>query len=440
MSSTTTLPPLPQPERFELPGGCPVSVLRRGGPAILSARLWIRGGSAADPPGQRGRSQLLAGLLSRGCGELSGDQLADLVEGLGDDLRCEASEDALVISLKCASDDAPTLLPLLEAMVQRPWLDPDQISLERQLNLQTLARLREDPFQQAHDLLQSHLYGQGPYGHDPLGVEEELAGLDRSRLLEAAADLGGQGAALVLVGRPPRDLEQLLHPADAPIWTARPPLALPGQQGEASPALVREEQDTEQLVLLLGASTVPLGDPRSLALRLLQCHLGVGMSSRLFVALREEHGLAYDVGVHAPARCGASPFVFHLSSSAERATEATRELLSEWQRLLDQPLSESELALALAKFRGASAAGRQTCGQIASRQAMVLGHGLGWSYADDALRRAESLDPATLHAVARQLLSRPSLSLCGPPQALDAAAQVWGAHPLGRSSPEQGVS
>ncbi len=440
MSRSTPLPPLPQPERFELPGGCPVSVLRRAGPAILSARLWIRGGSAADPPGQRGRAQLLAGLLSRGCGDLSGDQLADLVEGLGDELRCEASEDALVISLKCASDDAAALLPLLGVMVQCPWLDPDQISLERQLNLQTLGRLREDPFQQAHDQLRSHLYGQGPYGHDPLGVEAELAGLDRPQLVDAAGALGGHGAALVLVGRPPQGLIELLQPLGSPAWNCRSPSLLSGQEAVNEPALVLEEQDTEQLVLMLGTATVPLADPRSLALRLLQCHLGVGMSSRLFVALREDHGLAYDVGVHAPARCGAAPFVFHLSSSAERAAEATTELLSEWQRLLDQPLSEEELALAIAKFRGASAAGRQTCGQIADRQAMVLGHGLGWSYADEALERVGSFDPDMLHGVARQLLSRPSLSLCGPPRALRAAGTVWGTHPLGRSSGVQALS
>jgi hypothetical protein len=109
---------------------------------------------------------------------------------------------------------------------------------------------------------------------------------------------------------------------------------------------------------MLGATTVPLGHRQGLALRLLHCHLGVGMSSRLFVTMREEHGLAYDVGVHHPARLGAAPFVFHLSSSAERAFEATSELLNEWQRLLEQPLSREELALAQAKFRGQEAMGR----------------------------------------------------------------------------------
>ncbi len=114
--------------------------------------------------------------------------------------------------------------------MQRPWLDPDQISLERQLNLQTLGRLREDPFQQAHDQLRSHLYGEGPYGHDPLGVEAELAGLDRPQLLDAAAALGSQGAALVLVGRPPHDLEELLQPLGSQAWSSRSPSLLSGQE------------------------------------------------------------------------------------------------------------------------------------------------------------------------------------------------------------------
>jgi predicted Zn-dependent peptidase len=190
------------------------------------------------------------------------------------------------------------------------------------------------------------------------------------------------------------------------------------------------EQDTEQLVLMLGTATVPLGDPDGLALRLLQAHLGMGMSSRLFVTMREERGLAYDVGVHMPARRGATPFIWHLSTSAERAEEATTALLDEWQRVLDQPLSLPELALAKAKYRGQDAMGRQTCGQIADRQALVLGHGLGWSYVEDSLERAQQLDAGTLLAAARRRLSAPSLSICGPAPALTAAELAWQRHDL----------
>jgi predicted Zn-dependent peptidase len=122
--------------------------------------------------------------------------------------------------------------------------------------------------------------------------------------------------------------------------------------------------------------------------------------------------------------------VFHLSSSSERAGEATTELLQEWQRLLDQPISEAELELALAKFRGQEALGRQTSSQIADRHALVLGHGLPFDFADRSLAEAAQLSPDDLLASARSLLAAPSLSLCGPASALQQAETVWQRHSL----------
>ena len=420
-------------EQRQLSGGCPLWLIHRPGPEILSAKLWLRGGSSADPAGQRGAAQLLAGVLSRGCGPLSGDALADLVEGRGAGLRCEASEDGTLLSLKCASEDARLLLPLLLQMVSSPWLVEDQISLERQLNLQTLQRQKEDPFQVAHDQLRHQLYGDGAYGHDPLGVEAELEQIGQDQLHQLAGRLGQQGAVMVLAGRIPEGVDTLLlEGVEQHRWPTTEPPRQAGPAGLKHASLKSSRDDTEQLVMMLGTTTSPLGSEQALALRLLHCHLGIGMSSRLFIALREEHGLAYDVGVHYPARLGDAPFVFHLSSSSDRAREACQELLNEWLRLLETPLSDEQLSLALAKFRGQEALGRQTGSQIADRHALVLGHGLPFDFADRSLREAAALTPADLHKAAQALLLKPSLSLCGPASAIAAAEAVWSSHPLNR--------
>ena len=409
-----------------LPGGLPLIWQQRPGPDVVAARLWIRGGSSQDPAGQRGAHQLLAGLMTRGCGELDADALADLVEGCGAVLRSEASEDSLVVSLKCAAADAPTLLPLLLTMVRDPHLTADQLDLERQLNLQSLQRQREDPFQLAHDLLREQLFGQGPYGHDPLGVESELADLDRHALIPLLAGLGTGGALLVLTGAISSGLTQQLGDslATAP-WSTKAPEHGPGPLAQGAGGFGPMEQDTEQLVVMLGSATVPLGHPDALALRVLQAHLGMGMSSRLFVVMREERGLAYDVGVHLPARMGATPFVWHLSSSADRAREACDCLLAEWQRMLDTPLDASALALAKAKYIGQDAMGRQTCGQIADRQALVLGHGLGADYIEAALAQAHQISPDDLQGAAQRWLKQPAFSVCGPSGALTSARDAW---------------
>ena len=80
---------------------------------VLSAKLWIRRGSSADPLGQKGGHQLLSSVLSRGCGPVDHLQLADLVEGCGAGLRCDTHEDGILISLKCRDSDADRLLPAL---------------------------------------------------------------------------------------------------------------------------------------------------------------------------------------------------------------------------------------------------------------------------------------------------------------------------------------
>jgi predicted Zn-dependent peptidase len=430
----TIAPPATGEQSFELAGGLPLWILHRPGPAILAARLAIPGGSGRDPAGQRGAHQLLAGSMTRGCGDLDADALADRVEGAGAALQVEAHEDGLVLALKCAADDAPTLLPLLLAMARRPRLDAEQVELERQLNLQLLQRQKEDPFQLAHDQLRHQLYADGPYGHDPLGIEAELARLGPDQLRPLTQALGDGGAVLVLCGDAPASLTAVLEQGlgEAP-WSTRAPVSQPfGGPPIPAARYGQQVQDTEQVVLLLGAATVPLGHPDALALRLLQAHLGMGMSSRLFVTLREERGLAYDVGVHLPARSGATPFVMHLSTSAERAEEATTCLLEEWERVLQEPLDVAARSLALAKFQGQDAMGRQTCSQIAERQALVLGHGLPADHVRRVLERAPSLDAEDLLAAARRWLAVPCLSLVGPEHALAAAHQAWLTHGLSR--------
>lgn len=420
----------------ELSGGLPLIVHVRPGPAILAARLSIRGGSSRDPIGSRGSHQLLAGLMTRGCGDLDAQALADRVEGVGAALRAEAHEDLLSIGLKCAADDAESLLPLLPAMVGRPCLAADQLELERRLNLQALQRQREDPFQLAHDQLRDGLFGDGPYGHDPLGSEQDLAAINVARIGSLLPGLGDEGAVLTVCGDPPDHLVALLEEALAVHpWRTRAPQASPlPPSPQPSGRLLVLEQDTEQLVLMLGAATVPLADPDFLPLRLLQVHLGHGMSSRLFIVAREERGLSYDVGVHLPSRCGPSPFVMHLSTTVDRAAEATSCLLEEWRRMLEEDLPPAPLELARAKLRGQDAMGRQTCMQIAERQALVLSHGLPADHIDGMLARSLDLQARDLLAAARRSLVCPVLSLVGPAEALVAARQAWERHPLGDGS------
>ena len=390
---------------------------------ILAARIVLPFGSAADPSGQAGLHQLLAGSLTRGCGALAAEAFAETIESLGASLRSEANDDRLVLALKCIGSDAAELLPLLLEMVESPQLNEHQVELERDLNLQTLQRLQEDPFHLAHEGLRQLLYGRGGYGHDPLGCFNELQTLQPPLLQQRAQQLPCANAVMVVHGPADAALQEQIN-GRLQRWQ---------QAAEPLPALLPQPSqpwrgiavDTEQTVLMLGFRTVSIHHSDALALRLLQVHLGVGMSSRLFQSLRETHGLVYDVGAELALRCLESPFIWHLSTGADQAQAALDALLQEWQRLLEAPLSDDDLALARAKLRGQEALGRQTGAQRAERMALCLSLGLPADYHQRAIRAIDTISAEAVQQAAQRWLRQPALCACGPDDSLSALQQHW---------------
>ena len=401
-------------------------------PGVLAAKLWIRRGSSSDPAGQRGAHQLLGSLLSRGCGPYGPMELADLVEGCGAGLRCDTHEDALLISLKCRDSDAERLLPVVGWMLHAAHLRQDQVDLETELSLQALQRQREDPFHLAYDGWRSLAYGDGGYGHDPLGITSDLKALQRHDLERLAGDLDADGTVLALSGTIPDPLLQLLdtHDSFQSMETGHAPKTPPqaATHFSGSDTLCLREQNTEQVVVMLGQPSLAHGHPDDPALRLLQAHLGHGMSSLLFRRLREEHGVAYDVGVHHPGRAAASPFVFHAATSTERASLTLQLLMETWQEMTSEPISESDLALARVKVRGQLAHASQTTGQRAERRAQLRGLGLPDDHDQRCLAVMDSLDAASMQRVAAVHLKTPLLSLCGPSSTLKSLETQWRAH------------
>ncbi|WP_071994765.1 M16 family metallopeptidase [Candidatus Synechococcus spongiarum] len=199
-----------------------------------------------------------------------------------------------------------------------------------------------------------------------------------------------------------------------------PPAALP-----TAATMAFHPQDTEQVALLLGAATCGLTHQDQAVLRLLQCHLGAGMSARLPQVIRETHGLAYEVGALFPVRQQSAPFIVHLSTSRERAALALELLLAEWRRLLETPLQPGELGLARAKLQGQELTALQTSGQVAERLALLRGYGMAVDEAEQRLARLAQRDGADCQRVARRWLAQPRLAVVGP-QALAAPLEhVW---------------
>jgi predicted Zn-dependent peptidase len=154
-------------------------------------------------------------------------------------------------------------------------------------------------------------------------------------------------------------------------------------------------------------------------LKLLNTYLGNGLSSRLFVELREKRGLAYDVSAFYPTRQSVSTFAVYMGTAPENTETALVGLRTEVERLCSVPLSAEELQTAKNKLLGQYALGKQTNAQLAQTYGWYETLGLGIEFDTRFQQDVASVTPEMAQAVAKRYFIEPYVSLVGPAEAIN---------------------
>ena len=414
---TASLLQAPCLHRTVLANGLTVLVLENPVADIVSARLFIRAGSAFEAPHQAGIVSFLMGLLTKGTATLSSMAIAETVESIGASLGTDAAADYSVISLKTVSADFPEIFALAATLLRQPSFPLDEIDLERKLTLQQIRSMQEQPFTVAFNQLRKDMYGEHPYALPGIGTEATVADLTQGQLFDFHRQhLRPDAVVVTIVGRITPDaalaqVEQSL--GDWPVAQAPSSvLELPVVTPVGTCSMVT--QDTNQAIVMVGYPAAPVKHPTYAALKLLNTYLGNGLSSRLFVELREKRGLAYDVSAFYPTRLGLSQFVAYIGTAPENTATALEGLRFEVERLQTTALSEDELQAAKNKLLGQYALGKQTNAQIAQLLGWYEILGLGVEYDQEFQDIVAAVTVGDTEAAAQEFFHTPYISLLGP--------------------------
>ncbi len=401
-------------------------VLAAANPAadIVAARLYVRAGGRYEPLYQAGLSHLLASVITKGTERLSSQQIAEHVESVGASLGADAAADYCLMSLKTVSGDFAEMLELLAELVRSPSFPEDEVELERKLTLQGIRSMQEQPFAVANSQLRQALYGQHPYAMSSLGTEETVAQIDRAALQHYHQTYFHPGNMVIsIVGRIDPDAATALVSRCFGDWQAPqvplPTLNLPLLS--AQPQRVITEQDTQQAIVMLGYLAASVQDADHIALKLLNTYLGNGLSSRLFVELREKRGLAYDVSAFYPTRVDTSYFVTYIGTAPDNAAIALEGLYHEVERLHKTLLTPEELEAAKNKLLGQYALGKQTNAQIAQIFGWYEILNLGIEFDQKFQQAVAAVTAEEIQQAVRRHLNQPYVSIVGPSTAIELA-------------------
>ena len=334
------------------------------GPRVISARLpgsrsvsiaaYVLAGSRLESPDQAGVAHFMEHLTFKGTdGYPSSRAISEAVEGVGGSANAATDRESTVYWARVPRREAATAMGVLGELIVHPRLEDADIDQERTVIVEEIRSYLDDPSEYVQMLIQQALFGDGPLGREICGDEAGIRSLPTSAIRDFWSAMYRPANTVVAVAG---DLEhaEAVELAAAASGTGNGvlPSFEPAPALPAGARVLTGRRDTTQAQLAIAVPALPRDHPDSWTLSVLNAVLGDGMSSRLFLGVREEKGLAYDVssGVIEYADSGA----LEISAGVDPAQlpAAIEAILAEVGRMVGEAVPDEELAKAKAYLSG----------------------------------------------------------------------------------------
>jgi zinc protease len=404
----------PDPQLHVLQNGTKVVLIPDRRLPMIYASAVFKGGSLFETAKNNGIHRLFTQAMPKGTKTRSAEQIAEQIEAIGGMLFVESGYSTMRVAVSSLSDDFSDAFAAMMDVAVNPVFPAESMERERESQVAAIRAEKAQPQIVARNLLRAELYGDHPYGLNPLGREETVLQIKQSDLVDRhRACFTWPSAIFGFCGD--FDSEQILGalekgPLDFSEEKSRnQPVASVKRDFESR--LVTSYEGRHQAVVCIGYLASTVDSPDRISLEILDEAAG-DSSSRFFLKVREELGLAYSVG--SSLFLGLAPGVFsvHAATSPEKAERVTEILRSELEALCKHGLQKEEFERAKTRTLSQLAFQLQNMDAYAHSAALNELYGLGYDYVHQRRKEIESLTIDSVNAVAgKYLMDKPAITV-----------------------------
>jgi predicted Zn-dependent peptidase len=264
----------------------------------VSICIYLGAGSRYESEAQAGVSHFIEHLCFRGTEKrLSAKDISGAIEGVGGVLNGGTDKELTVYWCKVAQPHFQLALDVLADMVLHSRFEKKDIEKERKIIVEEISMSKDAPNQLVGMILDELLWPDHPLGRDVAGTNKSVEEMSRELMLDyMASEYSPANTVIAIAGNVQHD--EAVNEVNKVLggWeNKKPRLNFVPYIETRNPRLKVEKRDTEQTHLCLALPGVSLSDPRRFTIDLLNVILGEGMSSRLFIEIRDKLGLAYNI-------------------------------------------------------------------------------------------------------------------------------------------------
>jgi predicted Zn-dependent peptidase len=342
-------------ERTALPAGPRVISARLAGARSVSIAAYVLAGSRLETPEQAGVAHFMEHITFKGTERFPSTRaISEAIEGVGGSFNAATDRESTVYWVRVPRREAARAMDVLGELIVRPTLDERDIDGERAVIVEEIRSYLDDPAEAAQILFQGAMFGSGPLGREICGDEEGIRALPSDTIRDFwRATYRPVNTVVAVAGDVAHDeVADLASRAFGTGNGAVPGFAAAPALPAGERAILRARRDATQAQLIVGVPALERDHPDAWILAVLNAILGDGMSSRLFLQVREAQGLAYDVSSGLVDYADAGSLEVSAGVDPERLPAALDAVLVELSRLRDELVPEDELAKTKAYLSG----------------------------------------------------------------------------------------
>lgn len=290
-------------------------------------------GAAAMPEGTCGAANVISDWIFRGAGDLDSRQLGDALDSLGLHRSESVGSSHLSIAVSLESSNLAETLALHAEVILRPHLSDEQFALARQLAVEGVLALDDEPRQKVMLELRKHFY-PGALGRSAIGEIEELECLTAQQTREIVKSTFSIPDTIFSVAGK-YDFAAVCEQMEEAFGQCSGAEVKVPAMGTRTGKYTHIPNEGAQVHIGLMTETAKFTDEDYYEARVATSILSGGMSARLFTEVREKRGLCYSIGARYHSLKDAAGLMCYAGTTPDHAQETLDVVVAEFARLAD---------------------------------------------------------------------------------------------------------
>ncbi len=343
----------------------------------------------------------------------SAEKISTLVDGIGAVNNAATDKEVTYYWIKSASKHIGLASDILSSMIKESLLAGEEIEKEKGVIVEELRMFRDNPSRYIWDLYERLQFGNQPLGWDIGGEEKTVTSITREDMSFYVDSLySPKNMVLVYAGKLPKNIENLAEE----YFSGLPQRSQYDFKPYKKTKQLKSKVDvfykaTDQANLVLGVEGFSRYDKKRYTAKVLATLLGEGMSSRLFLQVRERRGLAYHVGANSGNYKDTGAFTVYAGLKLEKISEGLEVILAELELLISEKVTDEELRKTKEMLRGRIA--------LQSESTNFLAEYFGTSFVldrkietfEEILQKIDRVTKEDLQALAKELFVKENFNL-----------------------------